>query len=417
MNQQKHHFTNLLLVLAGCLAFTVSQAQRGDSATAGRRDTVVTKRDTAMQTDLIDVIKRAFHIKLKKPESEPGKKVYYSLLPISSNVPGGGRALVTSTTAGFYLGNRSNTYISGITFAPYFNFKGRYGFPFKSNLWLSGNKWNLQGDTRLMVYPQYTWGLGGNNTERDKVLVNYNYFRFYHSALRRIKPYLLIGGGYYLDYHTNIHTINDTMGLQKLTGYGYGTKQNENSLSSGVTFNMLYDSRSNFFNPLPGMYANLVYRVNPRFLGSNDSWQSLYIDLRKYVRIEGQKLHTMALWGFYWTALNSNVPYLDLPAIGWDPSNRSGRGFDQNRYRGKGLIDFEAEYRSELTSNGLFGFVVFANANSVSEPGTHSYKYIHAAAGAGLRIKFNKRSNTNIALDYGFSKGYSQFYLNLGEVF
>lgn len=405
MIKKKTLLTNLLFSLLMGMITLAAQAQR---------DTVRVA-DTVPQKDLIDIGKRLFHIKPKK--NEPGKKVYYSLLPISSNIPGGGRALVTSTTAGFYLGNRSNTYISGVTFTPYFSFKGRYGFPFRSNLWLSGNKWNLQGDTRLLVYPQYTWGLGGKNNNSDKVLVNYNYFRFYHSALRRIKPYLLVGGGYYMDYHTNIHTIDDTLGLAKFTNYKYGTKENQNSFSSGLTFNVLYDSRANFFNPLPGMYTNFVYRINPTFLGSNSSWQSLYIDLRKYLRIDGFKQHTLAFWGYYWTALNSNVPYLDLPSIGWDPSQRSGRGIDQNRYRGKGLIDFEAEYRSEITANGLLGFVVFMNANSVSEPSTHAYKYIHSAAGTGLRLKFNKHSNTNIAFDFGFSKGFTQFYLNLGEAF
>lgn len=374
--------------------------------------------DTTEKRDLIDVAKDVFHIRPNRIRKKEGQRVYYSVLPLSSSIPGGGRALITSTNAGFYLGNRSNTYLSGVTFAPYFNFRGRYGFPFRSNLWLSGNKWNLQGDTRLLVYPQYTWGLGGNTSNDRRELVSYNYIRFYHSALRRIRSYLLIGGGYYLDYHINIHTINDTMGLEKFTGYRYGTRANQNSFSSGITANLLYDSRTNFFNPLPGMYANFVYRINPGFMGSDDSWQSLFIDVRKYIRLlQGIKPHTLAFWAYYWTALHSNVPYLDLPSIGWDPSQRSGRGFDQNRYRGKGLIDLEAEYRSELTNNGLLGFVVFTNMNAVTEPGSGKFKYWHPAAGAGLRIKFNKHSNTNIAIDYGFSKGYSQLYLNLGEAF
>ena len=373
--------------------------------------------DTVPARDLIDVAKSVFHIRPNKLPAKGERKVYYSLLPISSNVPGGGRALVTSTTAAFYMGDRRSTYLSGVSFAPYFNFNGRFGLPVKSNIWLNNNKWNLQGDTRYLVYPQYTWGLGGGNDEDNKKLVDYNYFRFYYTALRRIKSYLFAGIGYNLDYHINIKTIDDTLGLDKFTGYPYGTKPGQHSFSSGITFNLLYDSRTNFFNPLPGIYANIVYRVNPVFLGSNTTWQSLYLDARKYIPFSRHGQNVLALWGYYWSALNSNVPYLDLPSIGWEPYQRSGRGIDQNRYRGKGLVYLEAEYRKDITANGLFGFVVFANINSVTEPDNHRYAYLHPAAGGGLRIKFNKHSNTNIAVDYGFSKGFSQIYLNLGETF
>ncbi|MCW3108520.1 MAG: hypothetical protein JWQ09_3026, partial [Segetibacter sp.] len=35
----------------------------------------------------------------------------------------------------------------------------------------------------------------------------------------------------------------------------------------------------------------------------------------------------------------------------------------------------------------------------------------------GMRVKFNKKSNTNIAIDFGVSKGHSALTLNLGEAF
>lgn len=126
----------------------------------------------------------------------------------------------------------------------------------------------------------------------------------------------------------------------------------------------------------------------------------------------------IALWAFYWTALKSHTPYLDLPSIGWDPyQQRSGRGFPQNRYRGNRLLYFESEYRRDLSRDGLFGFVLFTNLNAVSELVTNEFAHLHLAGGGGLRLKFNKRSGINISLDYGISKQYSMFYLNLGETF
>jgi len=61
--------------------------------------------------------------------------------------------------------------------------------------------------------------------------------------------------------------------------------------------------------------------------------------------------------------------------------------------------------------------VLFLNLNTVTEPGTHQFSYIHPAGGPGLRIKFNKHSGSNIGIDFGFSKGYYSFYINLGETF
>lgn len=374
-------------------------------------------KDTSGQRDIIGVIKDFTHIHIKKPSWIKGQKVYYSLLPIGSNVPGGGTALVTSTQAAFYLGDKKDTYLSNITFSPSTNFKGQFNFPFHSNIWSAGNQWNFQGDIRYSFFPQNTWGLGGRQPEDNKLLINYSYIRFYFSALKRIKPYLFAGIGYNLDYHIAIETENDSSVLQQFTGYKYGTATNGNSISSGIAFNLLYDARVNTINPLPGFYYNIVYRVNPKFLGSEDWWHSLYIDVRKYIPFSRKEQNTLAFWTYLWTTLGSPAPYLDLPALGWDTNQRSGRGFYNRRYAGKTLWYLETEYRRQLTANGLLGFVVFANLNAVTEQDKRQFAYLHPAAGAGMRIKFNKNSGTNMGIDYGISKGYKSVYISLGEAF
>lgn len=373
-------------------------------------------RDTSQQKDLIDIGKSILKIKPKTLEEEKNKKVYFSILPTSAEIPGGGNALITSTTAGFYLGDRDNTFLSSATFTPYWNFKSRFGLPLRTNIWLDDNSWNIRGDTRFMVYPQFTWGLGSGQPSNEKIMVDYKYIRFYQSALKRIKSYFYAGIGYNLDYFINIHT--DEPGLQPFTGYKYGTTAGVNSFSSGITLNMLYDTRNNEFNPIPGAYANLIYRINPTYLGSNSTWRSIYADVRKYIPLSSRphQQNVLAIWSYFWTVLDSNVPYLNLPSIGMDPSNRSGRGIEQNRYRGRSLIYLESEYRRDITSNGLFGFVAFASINSVTEENS-KFERINPALGAGLRVKFNKGSNTNIAIDYGFSKGYSGISVSLGEAF
>jgi len=158
-------------------------------------------------------------------------------------------------------------------------------------------------------------------------------------------------------------------------------------------------------------------RVNPKFLGSQEYWYSLYFDARKYISFDPNSWNVLAFWSYLWTTMGSNAPYLDLPAITWDANQRSGRGFYPSRYTGRTLWDFETEYRRNITRDQLLGFVVFGNMNSVTEPGTSQFAYLHAAAGAGLRIKFNKHSGTNFCMDFAASKGYWSLYFALGEAF
>jgi hypothetical protein len=357
--------------------------------------------DTTNKKDLIDIAKATFKFSPAKITNRGKKKVYFSLLPTSAAVPGGGKALITSTRAGFYLGSRRNTFLSSVSFSPYLNFKGRYSVSFRSDIYTSKNQWNIQGDTRFSLFPEYVYGSSRNGFANQRLLITYKYIRFYQTVLKRIKPYLLAGMGYNLDYHIGIKSIGDTLGLTKFIGYQHGTAPNSNTLSSGIT-----------------AYMNLIYRVNPYFLGNRDNtWKSIFLDTRRYVSLKGEKRHMLAFWNYIWTALNNNVPFLDLPGIGYEPYQRSGRGIEMNRYRGKSMIYFEGEYRSDLTANGLFGFVVFANANTVTGPADGRFRGLHPAIGAGMRVKFNKRSNTNIAVDFGVSKGNSSITFNLGEAF
>lgn len=373
--------------------------------------------DTTGQKDLLDIANGLFKFKSRKYPKHDKRQVYFSILPISSAVPGG-KALVTSTTAGFYLGPKRTTYLSSVTFAPYLNFAGRYGLPIHSSIWLRDNTYNVQGDIRFLVYPQNSWGLGGGQPESDRILVNYEYIRFYQSLFKRITPYFYAGIGYNMDYYIDVHTNSNTPTLRDFTNYQYGTAQGENSFSSGITLNLLYDTRQNSLNPIPGVYANVVYRYNNKLLLSDNVSQSIYIDLRKYMSLsESGSKNQIAFWTYYWATLSSGTPYLNLPSIGNDPYQRSGRGIEQNRYRGQELLYFETEYRKDITRNGLLGFVVFANLNSTTQGNTRHFSYINPAAGTGLRVKFNKKSDTNIGFDYGKSKDYHSYTISLGEAF
>jgi hypothetical protein len=165
-------------------------------------------------------------------------------------------------------------------------------------------------------------------------------------------------------------------------------------------------------------YLNLVYRDNLTFLGSDAPWQSLLIDYRKYLPFPRDSKNILAFWSYNVFTLAGKQPYLDLPTTASDTYNNTGRGYIQGRFRGDKLMFAESEYRFGITENGFLGGVVFANVQSLSERQGKPIQSLLPGYGAGIRIKLNKHSNTNIAIDYGIGQGGSKgIFMNLGEVF
>src|SRR5580692_10096517 len=90
--------------------------------------------DSVKKQDVIGLFKTVFHKNAYTPTPRNYKKISYSFFPVSADVPGAGIALVTTTTAGFYLGDEKTSSLSTIVFSPFITFSGRVGFAFRSNL-------------------------------------------------------------------------------------------------------------------------------------------------------------------------------------------------------------------------------------------------------------------------------------------
>jgi outer membrane protein assembly factor BamA len=374
----------------------------------------VQNTDTAKvkQKDLIDIFSKYIHFHKKKLEKE--RKVYFSVLPLSGATNNGNRFLVTSFNATFRLGAVNTTDLSSVYFIPYTNLSTRFGFIIKPNIWLSNNLWNMNGDLRIIHNDVQTYGLGGNSSVSNENTISNDQVRIYLNANRQVKDNFYVGMGYNLDYFYRISqswSQPDSSSFQK---YGYGT--GPKSTTSGFGPNFLFDSRTNSNNPINGFYSSLSFRVNPNFLGSTYNWWSVYFDNRKYISLNDHWHSILAFWGVYWGTYG-NVPYLDLPTTSGDVSEKIGRGYSRWRYRGKQMLYSEAEYRFDLSANGFWGAVIFANAQSFTQPETNRFSYVLPAAGVGLRIKFNKKSNVNVAFDFAVGKNSFNWYLTLGEFF
>ncbi|SEN84049.1 hypothetical protein SAMN05444671_2229 [Flavobacterium sp. CF108] len=362
--------------------------------------------------DILDVLYKLFN-KNDSLRKNQDKKIAFSLLPvpIDANKNAG---LVVSFLTTFYLGDSNTTKMSQVSFSPYFSFTKQYVFPIQTYIYTKDNYWNFIGDYRYMIYPQDTYGLGGHNTDKKMSTLDYQQWRFYQFATRKIIGNYRLGLGLLFDNYQN---ISEESYIDEETDYSkYMNGDFSNESSFGIAIQGLYDSRENNVNPEQGLYVEADYRINTSGV-EGKKWNSIYFDARKYHSFHKYKHRVLAYRAFYWSTFGGKPHYLDLPSIGWDRDGRTGRGFTRNRFRSNALIYFETEYRTDISKNGFWGAVFFTNVSSVSKLDTYQFKKWNPAIGTGLRIKWNKKNNSNLVLDYGISKNDWSLRLGLAENF
>jgi outer membrane protein assembly factor BamA len=184
----------------------------------------------------------------------------------------------------------------------------------------------------------------------------------------------------------------------------------------------MFDSRDNSIRPTHGYFANFAIRPNFKFLGSSKNSYMLNSEFRAYLPLSKNRPdHLIGFWYLGQFTEQGAVPYLGLPAIGWDMYNRTGRGYIQGSIRGVNFIYGESEYRFPISRyTGILGGVVFVNATTASsDDGTRKlFHYIDPAAGVGLRVMFNRKTRSNLTVDCGIgANGGVGVYFNLNETF
>ncbi|TSJ35922.1 hypothetical protein FO440_23670 [Mucilaginibacter corticis] len=370
--------------------------------------------DSVKQRDLADLFGKLLHIKENEDEHESSKKADFSFIPsVGYSLTTGFNGDI-SANVGFFTQAKYQQNLSEIDGSLTYDTKNQKEFVARSEIWIAADHYKIVTDTRFEQFPEDTYGFGTLTTEAQANPIDFKYVRTYLTIYRKLLPDLYAGTGVNMDHHFDItqkgnilHTITD---FQK---YGFSS----GSFSSGINLDLLYDSRRNPINPTGGAYASLIYRDNAKITGSNSNWQSLQLDLRRYFKLSARSNNVLAFWTMVWLT-NGDTPYLDLPGTGLDMFNNTGRGYIDGRFIGKNMIYAEGEYRFGISRDGLLGGVVFANGESLTELAGNSFRKIIPAAGAGLRVKVNKHSNTNICIDYAVGcYGSNGLFLNLGEIF
>lgn len=374
-----------------------------------------------------------FHKKDSIQIIKPLKNNFFLIMPIIGTQPSTGFSYGMVGQYTFKGKNEKDKFSSmnlGITFTE----NKQLLINFKNSVMLKKNNFFLNGDWRYYVFSQDNYGLGSDiipPSYRDTDFnlgdlaepMDYNYFKFHQTVSYRIKKNYYAGAGLHLDWYSDIEdgTLDLPNGIfSKHFVYSRRHRYNPREYAvNGISLNFLYDSRDSQINTNKGMYANINYRINPAFdKGNQNSSNVLFLEYRYFLPLsQHNKQHVFSVWAMAQFITSGNVPYLNLPSIGWDQRSRSGKGYVQGLFRGEKLAYLETEYRYPISKNQLISGTVFANFTSASDFERHLrvFSYIQPAFGVGLRILIDKATRTNLIFNYAWGRQSKAFYINAGE--
>lgn len=370
------------------------------------------------QRDVIDVLAAWVFDRRLEPQIEVTTKqgIAWSILPTLSYNPVYGFAFGASASGSGILGREPDSRSSALSVSGNYSTTGQVQAQFKSDLYTPSGDYLLRADVRYLDTDRSTWGLGPFEAGQEEFPMEFALVRLYATLYRHISGPVYFGFGYHFDEFDHIVDVRAANGESTpfSTYSGPGVTRTR---ATGVSINLLGDTRDNLVNPTRGYYLSGSFRDYLTRVGSDANWQEYWLDVRLYPHLPASSNNILAFWLYSWFSFGPG-PYLDLPAVGWDTYGRGGRGYLQGRMRAQNQLYFESEYRMGLTRDGLLGAVFFYNFTVSALPEAATFSRADSGFGLGLRIKFNKRSNTNLALDHGWGEGSSRgWFMGMTEVF
>ena len=394
-----------------------------------------------VQKDLPQLLRDALN---KPPKPENSSSGSLILVPIIGSNPATGFMYGVGGQYAFKTHGDSTLY-SLLSGSVQFTTKNQYLFLLKNNVYTKNNRIFFTGDWRFLIFSQSTYGLGTNSpeggvldyqfnlagmeTNNDSLVqpMKFNFLRLYQSASFLLKKGVYAGIGYNLDYYFKIEDekLRLNPGDSLITShYAYNSSYGFNTTryySSALNLNVIVDKRDNMINPYKGYYAMISWRGALELLGNKNNASFLYAEWRSFHPISKRTpRHLMAFWFMGTFSPEGEFPYLILPATGYDQRSRAGRGYTQGRFRGNSFVYGEAEYRFPISPcTGVLGGVIFGNLTTANNPkqSLSLFESIKPGYGFGLRVMVDKKSRTNLAVDFAFGEKSSGFYLAASETF
>lgn len=412
---------------------TLQKNAGAQKSTSQKKDTILHPVYSFHQQDIKDWFVQKGWMK-KKPE----KKNFLLIIPVVASNPTAGFIFGAGLTLAFKP-NPEDKRLSSIGANATYSTNKLLNLNVKSNAFVLNDRMVLNGDWRYLINSETTYGLGTKSQFTGKIGLNgydissdslgeamkFHHIRLHETASWQLFPNFFSGIGFQYDHRYN---INDETMLSGDTVRSYHYRYSKSHgfdpsqyTTSGISVNILFDSRDNQINAYKGYYGNINYLINNTALGSTKNSTKLLLEYRSFHALDGgKKRNILSFWLYGNFLATGDLPYLALPALGYDQRQRTGRGYSFGRFRGEDLLYGETEYRFPIsTRTGILGGVVFVNCTTATNDNLHIslFDYLQPAYGTGLRIMVDKKSRTRIEVDAGIAHQSLGIYFGAQETF
>ncbi len=331
------------------------------------------------------------------------KGVNWSVLPGPFYTPELKLGLGTAV-AGIYQVDPDDhlTQNSSISFTGFVSASGALGLGFTNYTFFSDDQWRLFVDGSLAKIPTGFWGIGYDAAQGDEMKYTEHSLRLHPQIFYRLADNLYGGAGW--DFSILHADADDAHQDDVFTRYGADTQ----SLSSGATVAVNYDTRDVITRPQHGQFYSAQYSIFDPATGSDTHFNALQLQANHYQPLTDSEVLAFDVWGRF---SQGDVPWDRLSMAGDD---RRLRGYYQGQYRDKDVVSAQVEYRKKL--NWRHGYVLWLGAGALGDkPGDLTSHPLLPNAGAGYR--FEVKPDMNIRLDLGFGRESAGFYFQIAEAF
>lgn len=271
-------------------------------------------------------------------------------------------------------------------------------------LWLNKNNYLLIGKIDYSRFPQLYFGIGNNTSNGNKMNISLDAFKINLKNLKRFYKNCYLGVIFnYQNYFNQTSQLNNTDNMVPVYGHmGF--------CAAGIGPLLVIDKRNNPLNPSKGSYIEASYIDYKYIFNNHYKFIAFTVDARKYCTLLNK-----IIWNgnIYANFNKGEVPYKLLSEIG---GARFLRGYYKGRFRDNNMVVIQNEFRMPVYKSigvALFGGIGEV-ANTINQFKTNQ---VHYNYGVGLRLRINKKENTNIRIDYGFTKDSQGLYIVFAEAF
>ncbi len=194
------------------------------------------------------------------------------------------------------------------------------------------------------------------------------------------------------------------------TEFSDDVMEETSTVTNGIEFNTLYDTRDNVYYPKSGNKFDVKWISYPEWFGNDMNANKIKTIFNKYFPMR-EKSDVLAARVSGTFGLG-DIAFEQQTVVG----GKDIRGYSEGKYRGNTVIAIQAEYRLNFAER--MGVVGFAGAATLYGSDNESFNGTFLpGGGVGFRYKAFKAIKFNIGLDAAVGKDDWGLYFRIGEAF